>query len=141
MLLDELTVIQNLAMPFTLEIEPPPTRCGTARRRLAREVRPAGSGVDAAGRAGSTRRDKCASGSVARWRSIRRCCCSSTSAPSVERGSVQQLGADIAAVAAARGAALVALSADEAFARAVATRVLTLEPATGRLKERRRGWF
>jgi hypothetical protein len=54
---------------------------------------------------------------------------------------VAQLGADIAAVAAGRGAALVALSADETFARAVATRILTLQPATGALKEKRRGWF
>ena len=44
------------------------------------------------------------------------------------------------AVAAARGIALVAVTADEPFARAVADRVLTLEPATGRLKEPRR-WF
>jgi hypothetical protein len=60
---------------------------------------------------------------------------------SVERAEVPQLGGDIAAVAAARGAALLALSADDAFARAVATRVLTLQPATGALKEKRRGWF
>jgi len=31
--------------------------------------------------------------------------------------------------------------ADEAFAHAVAGRVLTLEAASGRLAQRRRGWF
>jgi hypothetical protein len=51
------------------------------------------------------------------------------------------VGAELRGVAARRGIALLALSADQAFARAVATRVLTLEPSTGRLEERRRSWF
>jgi ABC-type sulfate/molybdate transport systems ATPase subunit len=41
-------------------------------------------------------------------------------------------------VARRRGCALVALTADRTFAEAVAARVLTLDPATGRLAERRR---
>jgi len=44
-------------------------------------------------------------------------------------------------VAEARGIALVAVTADEGFAASVADRVLTLEPATGRLREGRRKWF
>jgi hypothetical protein len=35
----------------------------------------------------------------------------------------------------------VAATADERFAKAVSERVLTLEPATGRLREGRRKWF
>ena len=57
------------------------------------------------------------------------------------REEVTSLGTAIRGVAARRGVATLALSADETFANAVAARVLTLEPATGRLKERRRGWF
>jgi branched-chain amino acid transport system ATP-binding protein len=55
--------------------------------------------------------------------------------------TIAELGAQLRAVAAGRGIALLAVSADERFAKAVAERVLTLEPATGRLKPQRRGWF
>ena len=113
-----LTVIQNLAMPFTLDIEPPPTRCGIARPSDGPGSGAAGSGVDAAGRASSTPRDAARPARRARWRSIRRCCCSSIASAAVDRGSVAALGADIAAVAAARGAALVAVTADDGVCRA-----------------------
>ena len=56
------------------------------------------------------------------------------------RESVAALGAEMRAMAAARGIALVAAAADERFAKAVADRVLTLEPSSGRLRESRR-WF
>jgi ABC-type branched-subunit amino acid transport system ATPase component len=52
------------------------------------------------------------------------------------------LGADIRRIAAARGAAIVAATLDDAFARAVAGRVLQWQPATGRFTEQRSGrWF
>jgi alpha-D-ribose 1-methylphosphonate 5-triphosphate synthase subunit PhnL len=60
---------------------------------------------------------------------------------SLARAEVAGLGGQLREIAARRGIALVALAADEAFARGVAGRVLTLEPATGRLKPQRRGWF
>jgi len=48
----------------------------------------------------------------------------------------------VRAVAARRGAAIVAVTADPPFAAAVAGRVLTLDAATGRLTESRRSrWF
>ena len=50
----------------------------------------------------------------------------------LDRGDVAAFGGELRAIAARRGAALVAATADETFARAVAARVLTLEPATGR---------
>ena len=46
----------------------------------------------------------------------------------------------LAGEAVSRGIALVALTADEPFAKAIAERVLRLDPATGRLKEPHR-WF
>ena len=56
------------------------------------------------------------------------------------REETAALGTAIRGVAERRGVAILALSADETFANAVAARVLTLEPATGRLKPQRR-WF
>jgi ABC-type polar amino acid transport system ATPase subunit len=56
----------------------------------------------------------------------------------VPRGDVAALGASIRRVAERRGAAVIAATADLEFARAVARRVLTLDPATGTLSEPRR---
>jgi ABC-type branched-subunit amino acid transport system ATPase component len=52
------------------------------------------------------------------------------------------LGADIRGIAAHRGAAVIAATMDEGFARAVAGRVLKWDPASGRFAEPRSGrWF
>jgi hypothetical protein len=56
------------------------------------------------------------------------------------RDHVERFGRQVNEIAAARGAALVAATSDEAFARAAAHHVLTLEPATGKLRSSRR-WF
>ena len=139
-LLDALTVIQNLAMPFTLEIEPPPDAVRAQAEALAREVglpetswtRPVAE-LDAAG-----------------WLRVRlgRAIALDPAILLLEHASarlppeaVAAAGADIRAVAAGRRIALLAVAADERFAKAVAGRVLTLEPATGRLTARRRRWF
>ena len=139
-LLDELTVVQNLAMPFTLAIEPPSSEVRARAVALAREVglpettwdTPV-SRLDAAGRVRvRLGRAIALDPAVLLLEHI---------SASVPRDAVAPLAADIRSVAGGRGAAIVAASADETFARAVATRVLTLEPATGRLKETRRRWF
>ena len=138
-LLDALTVIQNLAMPFTLEIEPPPDEVRKRAEALAREVglpeaswtKPV-AGLDAAG-----------------WMRVRfgRAIALDPSilllehvSARLQREQVAGMGAQMRAVAERRGIALVAATADDLFAKAVADRVLTLEPATGRLKARR-PWF
>jgi len=139
-LLDQLSVIQNLAMPFTLAIEPPADEVRERAAAIAREVRL----PEAAWAQPVARLDAAGKVRVRLGRAVAldpAVLLLEHASAAVERGSVQQLGADIAALAAARGAALVALSADDGFARAVATRVLTLQPSTGVLKERRRGWF
>jgi ABC-type sulfate/molybdate transport systems ATPase subunit len=56
-------------------------------------------------------------------------------------GDAALTGRDLRTVSERRGVAAVTLTADPAFAAVIAARVLTLEPATGRLVERRRGWF
>jgi ABC-type transporter Mla maintaining outer membrane lipid asymmetry ATPase subunit MlaF len=138
-LLDALTVIQNLAMPFTLEIEPPPAAVRQRAEMLAWEVglpeasweRPVAE-LDAAG-----------------WLCVRlgRAIALDPAILLLEHASarlaredVLKVGARLGGIATARRIALVAVSADEAFAKVVADRMLTLEPATGRLKPPRR-WF
>jgi ABC-type polar amino acid transport system ATPase subunit len=139
-LLEALTVIQNLAMPFTLEIEPPPDQVRVRAEALAREVgiapaawdRPVGE-LDAIG-----------------WLRVRfgraialepAIVLLEHASAALPRDAVGAAGAAMRAVAAARGIALVAVTADEPFAGAVAATVVTLEPATGRLKAQRRRWF
>ena len=139
-LLEELTVIQNLAMPFTLAIEPPADAVRDRAAAIAREVRlPEAAWTQPVARLDAAGKMRVRLGRAVAFDPA--VLLLEHASAAVERGSVQQLGADIAALAAARGAALVALSADDGFARAVATRVLTLQLSTGVLKERRRGWF
>jgi len=139
-LLEELTAIQNLAMPFTLAIEPPADEVRARATAIAREV----ALPETAWNAPVSRLDAAGKVRVRLGRAVAldpALLLLEHASASVARGSVAALAADIAAVASARHSALVALSADDAFARAVATRILTLQPATGVLKERRRGWF
>jgi ABC-type polar amino acid transport system ATPase subunit len=139
-LLDQLTVIQNLAMPFTLQIEPPPDEVRARAEGLAAEVglREPSWSQPISGLNGSGRTRVRLGRAIALNPSV---LLLEHASASVAREDVERLGADIRSIAAARGAAIVAVSADEVFARAVAGRVLTLEPATGRLKEPRRRWF
>ena len=140
-LLDGLTVIQNLAMPFTLAIEPPPDEVRVLAEALAREV----------GLPGHVWTKPVAELDAAGWVRVRMgraialdpaILLLEHASAALERHDVAPLAADLRAVASRRGIALVAVTADAAFAKAVAARVLTLEPATGRLKEQdRRRWF
>jgi ABC-type transporter Mla maintaining outer membrane lipid asymmetry ATPase subunit MlaF len=139
-LLDALSVLQNLSMPFTLEIEPPPDEVRVRAQGLAREAalpestwtRPLGE-LDRASRA--------------RARLARALALDPAilllEHPTADLAPVDgvALGRHVRDVAARRRAAVVAATVDEAFAAAVAMRVLTLDPASGRLAERRRGWF
>jgi ABC-type polar amino acid transport system ATPase subunit len=140
-LLDRFTVIQNLAMPFTLEIEPPPDDVRVRAESLAREV---GLPEAAWGRAVA----ELGAASLARVRLGRALALDPDLlllehiSATLDRDDVQTFGADVRAIATRRGLALVAATADEVFARAVAARVLTLEPSTGRLNQARsRRWF
>lgn len=140
-LLDQLTVVQNLAMPFTLEIEPPPDDIRQRAERLAAEVGlPASTWTRPVAELDAARRARVRLGralaldpAVLLLEHV---------SAGLDRHDVAKLGADMRATAARRSVALVALTSDEPFARAVASRVLTLEPATGRLRERKGlRWF
>ena len=136
-LLEQFSVIQNLAVPFTLEIEPPPPDVRDRAAALAHEVgidgpassRPVG-GLDLASRARvRLARALALDPAVLLVEHL---------SAGMPRRDVKPLGASIRSVAAHRGAALVAATADAEFARAIASRVLVLNPATGTLSERGR---
>ena len=139
-LLGGLSVIQNLSMPFTLEIEPPPEDVRSRAARLAAEV-----GLTEL--SWSRPVAQLGPADLAHLRVARALANDPAvlllehASADIPRGEVRSLGAGIQAVAGKRNLAVVAVTADQEFATAVAARVLTLEPATGRLKERRVGWF
>jgi len=139
-LLDSLTAIQNLAMPFSLEIEPLADELRSKAIALAREVGLSEDGWD------------CAAGSLdgldrARLRFGRALALGPSvlllehATAALERPSVSVFARDIRRAAAGREIATLSIGADADFAVAVADRVLTLDPATGRLAARRRRWF
>ncbi len=146
-LLDGLSVVQNLAIPFSLDIEPPAPALRERAMALGQEV-----GLDERDwdrRLGEME-------SVARLRvRLGRALALDPDIVLFEHPSVGLSRADVATVGRdLRGRleprlvsgrerlASLTLTADLEFAQAMATRVLTLDPASGRLTDRRRrGWF
>ena len=138
-LLEPLTVVQNLAMPFSLEIEPPSSQVRAQAEGLAAEVglpedvwaRPVAA-LDPAGHARvRLGRALALNPSVLLLEHVN---------AGLDAVSAKLLASEVRATAARRGVALVAATVDDAFARAIAGRVLKWEPATGRFTEQRR-WF
>ena len=139
-LLERLTVTQNLAMPFTLDIDPPPDDVRLRAEALAAEVGlPAASWSQAV--AGTD------ASAHARVRLARALALAPAllmlehSSAALSRDEADRFGRDLRAIAERRAVAVLAATADEQFAASVADRVLVLEPATGKLVERRRRWF
>jgi ABC-type lipoprotein export system ATPase subunit len=138
-LLEQLTVIQNLAMPFTLDIEPPPPPERVRAEALAREVGLAGS----QGMTPLAGLDPLAAMRVRLGRAVAldpAVVLLEHASASLTREASAAFAASVRAVADGRRIAVIALTADESFARGIGATVLTHEPATGRLKESR-GWF
>jgi ABC-type transporter Mla maintaining outer membrane lipid asymmetry ATPase subunit MlaF len=146
-LLDGLSVVQNLAIPFSLDIEPPSDSLRDRAIALAREV-------------GLEERDwDRRLGDLERVSRLRvRFGRALALGPDIvlfehpsaglSRTQVVAVGRDIRGrlerrrLSGGQGLASLTLTADLEFAGAVATRVLMLDPATGRLNDqRRRGWF
>jgi ABC-type transporter Mla maintaining outer membrane lipid asymmetry ATPase subunit MlaF len=141
MLVDELTVAQGIAMAFTLSLDPIPDAVAGDVERLGREA-----GLTAAD-LGSRIADA-APIAKARCR-LARALATSPAILVLEHANALlpdgavAFGREIADVATNRGMAVLALTADESFASAVADRVLALDAATGSLKDlgRWRRWF
>jgi ABC-type lipoprotein export system ATPase subunit len=140
-LLEGSTLLQNLAMPFTLAIDPVPADVAARVEALAKEC-----GLDPDRwlpiRAGDLPADVRVLAHLAR-----------ALAPGPDFIVVEHPTADVAAEARAPLASTVAracearrvttliLTNDEAFAKAVAPRNLRLDGATGQLKPLKKGWF
>jgi ABC-type transporter Mla maintaining outer membrane lipid asymmetry ATPase subunit MlaF len=139
-LLDAFSVLQNLAVPFSLEIEPPAPDVRLRALALAAEV-----GLDAV--AAGTRVGDIDAGSRARVRLARAIALDPAvlllehPTAGMPRADVPTFARQVRAVAERRRIAALTLTADREFADQVAPRALTLDPATGRLSESRRGWF
>lgn len=139
-LLEMLSTIQNLAMSFTLEIEPPSQDIRDRAAALAAEVglpeslwdRPVGDLDDAA-------KTRVRLGRALAFNPVMLLLEHPTA--QVERPAIQALAHDIRDLAARRALATLTISGDHEFAEAVGARLMDWEAATGRLCERRRGWW
>jgi ABC-type polar amino acid transport system ATPase subunit len=139
-LIDSLSLVQNLSMPFTLEIEPPPPDIRAQATRLAGEV---GLGpemwdkrvgdVDAVSRVRIR---------IARALALNPSILvfEHTSA-TLPRQAVSTFGREILAIVEKRAAAAIALTMDTEFAGAVGSKTLKLDAATGRVTEARSSTF
>ncbi|HYU78410.1 MAG TPA: ATP-binding cassette domain-containing protein [Vicinamibacterales bacterium] len=132
-LIQQFSIEQNIAMPFTLEIDPIGEHTRPAVESLAREVglpetfwrTPVGSaGAEAQARV-----------RIARALALGpRLLIAEHPSATLPRESVERFGRDLAAIATRRKLAVLALTGDEVFARALGGILLTHEPATGALK-------
>ncbi len=139
-LLEGSTLEQNLAMPYTLAIDPIPSEIAGRVAELAGEC-----GIPAAALA-QTCGDL--TPPVRMRAHLARAIALEPALLLLEHPTAQvherdrpALAADLARVADARSLAAVIMTNDEAFARAVAPRSLRLTAATGELVPLKRGWF
>ncbi len=141
-LLDAFTVEQNLALPFTLEVEQLSEPVRAKVRELAQEVGldsnllPASAAVlDPEGQLRLRLAKALALGP--------RVLLAEHPNAALPLEAVSRFGADLKRIAAARQLALLVMTADSSFARAVSSRTLTLKPATGELSRTPvwRKWF
>ncbi len=138
-LLDTLTPLQNLAMPFTLDIEPLRGEARARAEQLARDVDlPPHTWEQALAASPAPVHARVRFGrALALEPELLLLEHVTARLTADEAASLAEL---ISRVAARRGVAFVALTADERFGHAVASRIYQWEPATGRLADRR-GWF
>jgi ABC-type transporter Mla maintaining outer membrane lipid asymmetry ATPase subunit MlaF len=141
-LLEGSTLLQNLALPFTLQIDPVPPVVASRASALAAE-----SGIDAAD---LTRQAGELPAQVRVRAHLARAVALDPQLLIVEHPTVDvaeservPLARDIARVAEGRQAAVLVITTDVEFAEAVAHRSLALQPATGVLVpwKKKRGWF
>lgn len=135
-LLESLTVIQNLAMPFTLEVEPPPEEVTRAACALATEAAVPeaywGQPVSTLDRA-----------ALLRVRLARALALSPEllllehPTAYLDQPLAKAFVSDLRSIARSRGLATVLMTMDADLAAASASRVLKWEPATGRFHEQR----
>lgn len=139
-LLDGLSIVQNLAIPLSLDVEPLGPGLKLRAEALAQEVglEPAAYGK----RAGDM--DQAARVRMRLGRALAldpALVLLEHPSSGVARDAVPPLGRDIRNIVAKRGAAGITLTADKELAHAVSDRALALDPATGRLTNLRASWL
>ena len=139
-MMDGATVLQNLAMPFTLEIDPVPDATVRRVESLAKE-----SGIQLAALAtpaGDLPADDRARIHLARALALDPVLLLiEHPTAGVEKAAVPRLADDFARALGARAATALIISQDETFASRTASRRFILQPGTGELKPVRKGWF
>lgn len=137
-LLESFTVEQNLALPFSLEVDDMPLAVRADVRQLADEVGLLPSWLPQS----VARLDADAQLRVRLGKALAlgpRVLLAEHPNAALPPDDVPRFAADLAGIAARRNLAMVVMTADAAFARAVSDRVLTWQPATGQLT-RASGW-
>jgi iron(III) transport system ATP-binding protein len=141
-LLEGSTVEQNLAMPFTLEIDPVPPETASRVAALAEECGIAADGGWLKRKAGEAPPEIRARVHLARAVALHPALLllehPTASIPEEARPA---LGSDLLRVAETRRLAALVITQDESFAMQVGHRVLKLQGATGALKPVRKRWL
>jgi predicted ABC-type transport system involved in lysophospholipase L1 biosynthesis ATPase subunit len=134
-LIAQFSVEQNIAMPFTLEIDPVAAAMRPQVQQLAQEV---GLRVEDLGtRIAESRAEVQARVRLARAIALNPLVLlAEHPSATLPRDTVKAFAADLSRVARARNLAMLAITADDAFAAALGGQMLTHEPATGALKAR-----
>ena len=131
-LVDELSVEQNLTLPISLEVDRTPSDVRTRVQRLADEVRiPVDRRGASMGDIDAATRLRVRLGKALALDP--RVLLAEHPNAAIPETDVGPFASDLTAIAATRGLAMVVLTADIRFARAVCKQVLTLEPSTGKL--------
>jgi ABC-type transporter Mla maintaining outer membrane lipid asymmetry ATPase subunit MlaF len=139
-LLEGATIEQNLAMPFTLQMDPVPPETSGRVSSLAKEC---GIGLESLSRTtGDAPPEIRACVHLARAVALGpSLLILEHPTASIPKAYWNTYAADIARLADARALAALVITQDEAFANRVAHRTLKLDPATGALRAPKRGWF
>lgn len=129
-LLESFTVEQNLALPFSLEVDELPVTVRASVRQLADEVGIAPDRLPHA--VACLNADEQLRVRLGKALALGpRVLLAEHPNVALQPDQVPRFAADLARIAARRHLAMVVMTADQTFARAVSDRVLTLTPATG----------
>jgi ABC-type transporter Mla maintaining outer membrane lipid asymmetry ATPase subunit MlaF len=138
-LLDAMTVAQNLAIPFSLEIDPIPADVMSQVNALAAEVGIASSELTV--HVGEATPSLRAGVRLARALALDpQVVVLEHPTATLDPDATKRYAATLREICERRTFTLVALSMDEKFGKALGGRLLVWQPATGEFKERR-GWF
>lgn len=134
-LIGQFSVEQNIAMSFTLAVDPIDPEVRPRLDALTREV---GLAADVLGRrvaeAGADVQNRVR---LARALALRpSLLVAEHPSAGLSRESVEPFGSDLSSIVRARNLAVLTITADEQFANALGGRSLVLEPATGKLRQR-----